>query len=932
MKKILLLLTGVLFSGSIFGLDGDGTSGNPYSGNLMESTTFGPGTIYISGRIETQAHTLTIQPGTTLRIFEGVDIYIQAGGNLFAVGNGTDPIIFTADDSNWGHVYFYNSQGSVLDYCIFEKGRIPLTNNSGHGGAIYIEEQSSVQISNSIFRKNEAYHGGAIEVKRSAVEISDCIFEANTAYRGSAIFLTGNAYTPVIKRCKIYSNHATDRSAVHGLTDAAGTIQNCLIYNNTSDTGGGGVNFGGDTEGTILLSIINCVIANNTNIDVYFRGSARFSVTNSIIWGSSKSVYFDSDQSPRVFNLINCATQGAYRGTTEIDIESTFQNSFTLNSINSASDGPNFIYPLTNYNITYISPCCDRGTSSGSPAPPVTDFIYNGRIGLYDIGAYEVQGSYSRWTGDVSREWNNPGNWLPYGVPGSMNDVGIFDAIYDPEITGPDPVSCNNLIIEPLANLTVKEGGLLTVDELLVINSSSTNHSGSLINHGSVTGSVSYNRHMNATNYHYFSSPVVSSTFPTLNTVWAYNEVSGNWDITTTCKSGVGYTIETGNDLLNFTGSLVSEEPIEIDVTSPYNDIIGISDDYNDRLWVDESGHSGTARSLDKYGAGGWNLLGNPYTSAMQAANFVSTNSTQFDPNYVAIYLWDGSAYYYIGNSTGWGTGRPGDEKHIQVGQGFFVLAMNDYSSFTFSKSMQDYDTEVSLLKSAKIEDRWPGLQLKVKNGNNENVTTVVFNEEMTVGLDPGYDVGLMASGSDVEIYTALLQDNGVNFARQALPIIEFDKNVIPVGVDTEIGGKVTFSAEIEQVRNFKFILEDRGTGFYTDLQFNHYTVTLPAKTYGTGRFFIHISESRGKGPRTKQSNLLNVRMWASQNHRVNIEGSISDKATCQVYNIRGQIIFETNLTDSGYNTFYMPQDVKGVHLVKVMDAGKVSTKKVVFL
>ena len=85
-------------------------------------------------------------------------------------------------------------------------------------------------------------------------------------------------------------------------------------------------------------------------------------------------------------------------------------------------------------------------------------------------------------------------------------------------------------------------------------------------------------------------------------------------------------------------------------------------------------------------------MLGNPYASALSVTGptgFITANSTQFDPNYVAVYLYDGASpgharYYYIGNSTGWGD--PISQTHVQVGQGFFVLAMNDYSTFTFNK------------------------------------------------------------------------------------------------------------------------------------------------------------------------------------------------------------------------------------------------------
>ena len=131
-------------------------------------------------------------------------------------------------------------------------------------------------------------------------------------------------------------------------------------------------------------------------------------------------------------------------------------------------------------------------------------------------------------------------------------------------------------------------------------------------------------------------------------------------------------------------------------------------------------------------------------------------------------------------------------------------------------------------------------MQLKVKYGNKESLTTIVYNSEMTTGLDPGYDVGQFSTGPEVEIYTSLVEkDNSVNFARQALPMTDCDKNIVPVGIDSEKGGEVTFSAYTVPLDNYNFWLEDRNTGIFTDLTGDTYTVTLPANTYGTGRFFI---------------------------------------------------------------------------------------------
>ena len=176
------------------------------------------------------------------------------------------------------------------------------------------------------------------------------------------------------------------------------------------------------------------------------------------------------------------------------------------------------------------------------------------------------------------------------------------------------------------------------------------------------------------------------------------------------------------------------------------------------------------------------------------------------------------------------------------------------------------------------------------------------------------------------------LEDNGINFTRQALPVNGSIKNIVPVGIDFETGGKVTFSADVELFRSYRFWLEDRITGIFTDLGTNSYTVILPVKTYGTGRFFIHVAAGRSIRPKTNQANLHDIRIWASQNRQVNIQGVVSDKATCEIYDSSGHKIFVTRLTDGNYNSFNMPSAGNGVYIVKVTDGLKVMTSRIVFL
>jgi hypothetical protein len=585
---------------------------------------------------------------------------------------------------------------------------------------------------------------------------------------------------------------------------------------------------------------------------------------------------------------------------------------------------------------------------STSPATYQNDVYFDAATGVVNNGFAD-----GTWLG-ITADWNTASNWSG-GVPGSATDISISPVVaYQPVIDGLSVAAlCNNMTINTDASLTINAGQALTVSGnlsnsgSLVIQSSGVTSSGSLIvaGTGSGSGTVTYNRAMPAgTTWHYLSAPVDISAMPA-GSFYAWDEVAGDWGASPsgTLLRGVGYTLQTTGNTVSFTGTPVLED-FDIDVTSPYryNDyIVGDELNYDSRAFVTDTdnSHSGAVtRSLTNYGGGGCNLLGNPYTSALNVAAFIGANysttpsESQFDPNYVALYLYNGSTYSYVSNSTGWPNGEMLDEEYIQAGQGFFVLAMNDNSTFSFTRSMQGHDIAVPLLKSARTDDRWPGLQLKITSGEKERLTTVIFNESMTTGLDPGYDIGQMGSAADIDIYTALVQDNGVNFSRQALPESGSVNNAIPVGVDMLKGGQVIISADTEPFRNYKFWLEDRVTGVFTDLGTDSYTVTLPPATYGTGRFFIIVSAGRTLRPRVIQYGLPDIRIWSSQDGQVNIQGTVSEKAICEVYNARGQKVYESHLTDSGFNSFTMPNTTRGVYVVRVADGIMSTTRKIVIL
>jgi len=579
-----------------------------------------------------------------------------------------------------------------------------------------------------------------------------------------------------------------------------------------------------------------------------------------------------------------------------------------------------------------------------------------------------IEESPGQWTGTENSDWNNSLNWTD-GIPGPCSLIRITGTpLNQPIITSTEHQQVFSLMIAAGASLTLDEGSALTVGGNVVTNGDLNINSapysepnglistGSLIVKGSSTGNVSFNRYLRPDDQtgdkHLFSSPVGGQNIPEFRKTYTdeidylrtWDEFGGVWSevVADNFISGKGYNVyqKTNSDgLFSFTGSVVNSASIQ--ATSPFEDpyLSRGTDPYGNTdpttiSWTDGRGY--ISGSWANWGGGGWNLLGNPFTSAMDASIFITTNSGSLDPYYQAIYVYDGvnAAYqYYAVPISGFDPFvTPGGSRGsiIQAGQGFMVMANYDDAPISFTPEMRTHSTGTVLLKSAAEEDPWPGLQLKVKQGDKESLTTIVYNNEMSTGLDPGYDLGQLASGRPVEIYTILAaKDEGVNLARQALPVAGADTIVVSVGIDSETGGEVTFSAYTVPLGTNKFWLEDRLTGIFTDLARNAYTVTLPAKTYGTGRFYLK-SASTATSIETPDPE-PGLRIWTS-NGKVIIKGEVSEQARCEVYYVNGGKILDMRLTGGELNTIDLPGGSKGMLIVRVVDGAKATTRKVALL
>ena len=222
----------------------------------------------------------------------------------------------------------------------------------------------------------------------------------------------------------------------------------------------------------------------------------------------------------------------------------------------------------------------------------------------------------------------------------------------------------------------------------------------------------------------------------------------------------------------------------------------------------------------------------------------------------------------------------------------------------------------------------WPTINISVTGGDRKSSTVIAFNSAMTKGLDPTYDAGLLKGGTDLLVYSRLVEDNGFPFAIQALPDKDYSSLIIPIGLDFKTGGEVIFSSEVVNLPpDCKVILEDLQTKTLTDLSTNTYKITIASNSVITDRFRLKTtSTTTGLEKETPAGKLT---AYANRNIEIRIKGRVSKNAVATLYDVHGRVVLVKNLVDGDENMIPLPSIKIGIYMLSVNDNGKLSGFKI---
>ena len=329
---------------------------------------------------------------------------------------------------------------------------------------------------------------------------------------------------------------------------------------------------------------------------------------------------------------------------------------------------------------------------------------------------------------------------------------------------------------------------------------------------------------------------------------------------------------------------------------------------------------------------GAWNCIGNPYTSAIginQASSagndFLTVNvatTPNIDPSFGAIYIWEQpdaqntqpGSYTVISNVP-----LTSPMFNIQQGQAFLVKINTNATSVDFSHDMQLHIPNLTL-KSAEMA--WPAIQLTATVNSKNSIAYLAFNDQMTKGLDPTYDVGMLRTNSPLSVYTRLVEDNGVPFVIQSLPESSITTNIIPVGLESVAGGEVIFSAKTFSLpSDCRVILEDKATKTFIDLEAGVYKSTIAANSVIPDRFLLHTSNQTVSNL-PPQPSLNDLSAFEFQNIEIHIVGPVTSKAVATLYDALGRVVLSNKLNEGLLNTIPTPGMSSGIYLLRVVDQG----------
>ena len=543
------------------------------------------------------------------------------------------------------------------------------------------------------------------------------------------------------------------------------------------------------------------------------------------------------------------------------------------------------------------------------------------------------------WDGSVSTDWNTANNWTPSGVPTALDCVVIAPTANDPIVSGAGYNALGlNLTIQNGATLTANTDSNITITDWININPTGDlvlQNSASLIQVNNVanTGNMNMDRTANIRlqDYVYWSSPVssfnsnlISTGTPTgyiykwTPTIPTNTNGFGNWTSgNETMIVGKGYIVRGPssytNTLQNYT-ALFTGTPNNGNITTPI-----LRGTYNG---ADYSGPTSTLATKDD---DNWNLIGNPYPSALNAIDFLTLNTnidgyikvwthgtlpvSSVDPFYQDFEYNYTPGDYITYNITGTSSGPGVFNGYIGAAQGFFVSMLHTTASSSetvqFNNSMRNYlyDNSQFYRSSQNNSLEKNRIWLDLIGPDNLNVRTLVgYIDNATNNRDRLFDA-ITDEKLDFNLYSKIGNES-FSIQGRANPFNEGDT----VNLGLKVPNTGTYSISIASIdglfetRNQDIFLEDVENNIIHDLRSNPYIFNI-SEGINNDRFILRFKDNRLSNEEIEE---LENNIWIISNDILTVTSTKNPIKSITIHDVIGRLISvkdNLNINEFSFNS-----------------------------
>ncbi|WP_405604475.1 beta-propeller fold lactonase family protein [Polaribacter sp. Asnod1-A03] len=351
---------------------------------------------------------------------------------------------------------------------------------------------------------------------------------------------------------------------------------------------------------------------------------------------------------------------------------------------------------------------------------------------------------------------------------------------------------------------------------------------------------------------------------------------------------------------------------------------------------------------IDAYGSGTYSLLGNPYSSPINADTFISDNITSVNSIEGTLYFYQSSASSHkssdyaggyatrvIGLGTAasefGGSGKiPG--QNIGIAQSFFVKASTTGGSITFNNSQRVFDvfktdTEFfSKSNQVKEEKSFPILRLGFETQIDEDL----YHRNVAIGfrgLTNKYENGFEAEMLDYKStdLALIIEDSSSPFVITGIE--NFNQSlIIPLKVRTDITRDVTFKIDESNLETDVYLF-DAVTEKYYNLTLSAKTLSLAVGDYNNRFFITFISKTLNNSDFINSEEILIF----NDDKEIIIKSSSILVNEVVVFNLLGKEITRKINIENTLELRLMGASLKtGVFIVKAKTDKGIITKKII--